>query len=172
MAEVRRGNPKALQRVQKRVQQIIAFRGYGIPLQDRQEIQQDALVQIWQGVNKKGFDAERGFWGFVQVVTARRCIDWMRRNEAPTPTDQPELVSPAPGPLGRALDRERRQLMNAALASLGSDAQELIELRIGAGKSYAEIARRTGRTEQALRAQMYRSVAKARSYIEDFEGDE
>lgn len=35
------------------------------------------MTEIWRAVNRSGFDVSLGFWGFVETVTARRCIDWL-----------------------------------------------------------------------------------------------
>ncbi len=159
-SEFRRGSPSAVKEVQNRVQRIISFQGYRIPKPDQEELLQEVLVQIWQAVNKRTFDPERGFWGFVQVVAARRCIDWMRVSRVPVANfDAPRDTSVSP--LTRLLDREKRETETEVIQQLSPGCRELIERRINDRMSYSEIAVFTNRSEQALRAQMYRCVKKA-----------
>lgn len=162
----RKGEPEAVAEVEGRVRRIIGHRGYGIPEAERDELRQEVLVQVWQSVNRDGFDAERGFWGFVQVVTARRCIDWRRKRREERATNLSLVPDSGRGPLKRILASERRHVVRAAVEQLGRRCRELIEYRVSEGRSYAEIADLTGRSEQALRAQMYRCIKSARSFVE------
>jgi RNA polymerase sigma factor (sigma-70 family) len=163
--DFRRGDPSAVDEVRCRVDRIIAFRGYRIPPDEREGLRQETLSQVWQAVNRGGLERlDRGFWGFVQTVAARRCIDWMRR-QTPEPAGEIELEDPRRGPLALVLDRERDAVLGRALAHLEPACRELIDLRIRGEMSYSEISRRLGRSEQALRAQMYRCVGKARDFV-------
>lgn len=156
--------------VEERIRRIIEFRGYRIPRQEQEELRQEVLIQVWQGVNKDGFDRERGFWGFVQVITVRRCIDWMRKKRE-TRLEEPSLTrDPGGGPLRRLLRDERTRLVDDVLGRLGNDCRRLIELRVTEHMSYARIAQITDRTEQALRAQMYRCVKKAQKELAALRG--
>lgn len=165
MEGFRRGDPAAVEEVHERVERIIAFKHYRIPAQVREELRQEALIQIWQGVNRAGFDAGLGFWGFVQTVAARRCIDWMRR-QRPAASDQlQELADPASGPLQKAVNREQKGLLWTAIEDLPEACRELIRLRIERAGTYAEISSQLGRSEQALRAQMYRCVTRLKEAL-------
>lgn len=165
--EFRRGSPAAVREVHQRVERIIAFSRFRIPLEAREGLRQEALIQIWQGVNRTGFDASLGFWGFVQTVAARRCIDWMRGQRPVAPEHVPELVDTSNGPLQRTLDREQVALLRAAIAELPDGCRELVRLRIERHRSYAEIAEQLGKSEQALRAQMYRCVARLKDTLSE-----
>ena len=121
------------------------------------------MTQVWQAVNRTGFDPSLGFWKFIEVVTARRAIDWLRarRQEAELPD---EIVAPG-GPEQSAVARQRAQLAYGALAQLGKPCRDLIYLRIGMDRSYRELAQLLGRSEGALRVQMHRCVERARGIL-------
>lgn len=161
----RTGEPAAVAEVEDRVERIICYRGYGIPRAQRDELRQEVLVQLWRAVNGEGFDAARGFWGFVQTVAARRCIDWMRRRREAV-LDEPSLVQDRRrDPLARVLGKERLEQANGVLDQLGAGCRDLIRMRVLEHMAYSEISVQLGRSEQALRAQMYRCVTKAKRIL-------
>lgn len=165
---LRTGSPEAVAEVRERIGRIVRFRGYRIPKDEQKEIEQEIVVQVWQAVNRSSFDPQAGFWGFVEVVTVRRCIDWLRRRR-PESTLEADFSGPTdgrPGPLGTTLDHERTQLAYAALAQLGKPCRDLIYLHVGMGRSYKEIGTLLDKSEGALRVQMYRCVREARRIVE------
>lgn len=166
---LQRGDTAAVQQVRDRIRRILSYRSLDFCSPERADLEQEVMIEIWQGVNREGFDPSAGFWGFVEVVTSRRCIDWLRsrRERVALPEG---LVDPGAGPLRNAQERERGDLASATLASLDSPCRELLELRFRDDLSYREIARRTGKTEGALRVQLYRCVQQARSLVEQIAG--
>ena len=128
------------------------------------------MTQVWQAVNRTGFDPTLGFWKFVEVVTARRAIDWLRsrRPEAELPAE----IEAAGGPEASALARERTRLAHGALSQLGKPCRDLIYLRIGMNRSYRELSELLGRSEGALRVQMHRCVERARLILAEMTGEE
>ena len=169
-ARLRRGDPEAVQSVRARVTTIIRFRGYGISNEERKDLEQEVMTQIWQAVNRSSFDPTRGFWGFVEVVTARRCIDWLRtkRNEVELDDSVQETT---PSPLGSTLIAERISLARRVVSQLDSPCRELIDLHIVQGKAYREIAEVLGKSEGALRVKMYRCIRRAQQLLIELRGD-
>jgi RNA polymerase sigma-70 factor (ECF subfamily) len=161
--QLRKGSPEAVRVVQARVRRILGFRGYRIPAVERQDLEQEIMTQVWQAVNRTGFDPELGFWKFIEVVTARRCIDWLRASREET--ELPAEVEAEGGPEKSALAGERVRLAYAALSQLGKPCRDLIYLRIGMNRSYRELATLLGRSEGALRVQMHRCVERARGIV-------
>jgi RNA polymerase sigma factor (sigma-70 family) len=161
---LRDGRPEAVAAVAARVERIVAARGYGIPRAVREELEQEVLTQLWQAVRRPGFDVGRELWPFVEVLAARRCIDWLRahRPTEPLAADQPAGQQ---GPLSQVLDAEKRDLARQALATLSPSCRELIRLHASLGRSYAEIATATGRREGALRVQLFRCIRQAREAL-------
>ena len=75
---MRLGEAAAVDHVRARVRKILAFKRLRIPDQDRDDLEQEIMTEVWQAVNRPEFDFTAGFWGFVEIVTSRRCIDWLR----------------------------------------------------------------------------------------------
>ena len=165
-----RGDPKAVETVRTRVRRILAYRGLTMGAADRADIEQEVMVQIWQATNRPGFEKGERFWGFVEVLTARRVIDRLRTAK-PTEELPPLLAEERPGPLSAMLAGERSQLVHAALARLSKPCRDLIYLQAGMGLSYGEIARITGRREGTLRVQLHRCVARARRVVDELLGE-
>ena len=152
----------------------MGFRGYRMPAADKKDLEQEIMTQLWQAVSRSSFDAGEQFWGFVEVVTARRCIDWARGRyvkgrEVELDESQPAI---GPGPLGTTLAQERLELAHAALAQLAKPCRDLIYLHVGLGKSYSELAEQFNKSEGALRVQMHRCIARARQLLKPGEGAE
>ena len=159
-----RGEPEAAQRVRSRVQIIVGFRGYGIPTEDRKDLVQQVMAQAWQRMNGDGIPSLDDFWGFIEVVTARRCIDWLRRHKTRggEVSLDVELVDHRQDPYQSTEERQRRRLAVAALSQISEPCRKLIYLHAGRNLSYAEIAPILGRSEGALRIQMFRCMRRAR----------
>lgn len=170
-----RGEPWAVREVRGRVRRIVAHRGYRFGAEDRQDIVQETMTQIWQAANRSGFEAGARFWGYVEVVTARRCIDRVRSGRRRARFEQPLETAGSAAvartePLREALRGERGRLASRALEQLGKPCRELIQLHAGMNRSYREISALLGRSEGALRVQMFRCVRKARRILAELEG--
>lgn len=162
--QLRRGTPNAIATVRRRVGRILDSPQLRIPRETRKDLQQEVTTQIWQAVNRKGFDPDRGFWGFVEVVTARRWIDWLRtRKEADG--DLLDIPDSRSGPLDRVLDLEQAELARSAVAKLGKPCQDLLRLHFTEGRPYAELAGVLGKTDGALRVQVYRCIRQAQKIL-------
>lgn len=161
---IRAGEPDAVQQVRRRVRKILGFKGLRVPDDQRDDLEQEVVTQVWQAVNRPRFDPDGGFWGFVELVTSRRCIDWLRSRKPSSPLNE-SLEDRGPGPLGRTLSQERTKLALSVLESLDPSCRELISLRVGEGLSYRELATRLGKSEGALRVQMFRCVQRSRELL-------
>lgn len=161
------GSPDAVQQIRQRVRKIVGFRGYRVPAEDRNDLEQEVMTQIWQAVNRSGFDGQKSFWGFVEVVAARRCIDWLRSRRREVDLD--ENLAADDDSLDSAIAGERLRLARGALAQLGQPCRELVHLHVGLGKPYRELARLLGKSEGALRVQMHRCIREARRALAQLE---
>lgn len=155
--------------MRQRVHAIVSFRGYGIPTEDRKDLEQEVMTQVWQAVNRSGFSGDK-FWGFVEVVGARRCIDWLRTRKRLVDLDE-KAATTAPGPLGVTLDRERTELAHAALAQLAKPCRDLIYLHFALRKPYKELSGLLGKSEGALRVQLHRCVGEARRILAELRSE-
>lgn len=162
------GDPAATRFVRRRVRTILGRRAAGLPASEREDLEQEILVQLWEAANRPGFDLDRPLRGFVDTVAGRRLVDHWR-----TRRDEQELATePASGDGGaltHLLSSERRRLVARAVALLGGSCRELIGQIVQDRRSYAEIARRTGRSAGALRVQMHRCVRRVRELVEELE---
>lgn len=165
----RAGDPAATEAVRRRVRKILSYRGYGMPREEQQDLEQEVMTQVWQASNRSGSDLGPGFWGFVEVVTARRSIDWLRTRRRHDELD-PELADRGTTPLEQAISKEREQLVASTLERLPEPCRKLIFLHARLNKSYREISSIMNKSEGALRIQMHRCVRRAREIIEELKG--
>lgn len=153
---------QALREVERLIARIVSCRAFGIPPADRQDLVQECLMQIWEGVALPGFDRARSFEAFVRTVASRRCLDWrrVRRLTVALPAD---LTDGAAGPDAEYSRAQRAALGQVLLDGLGDGCREVIRLHAVENLSYAEMAARLGRTEGALRKQMSDCLGRART---------
>lgn len=147
---------------------MLGHRASGLSAAEREELEQEIVVQLWQAANRSGFDLDRDLQGLIHAVTGRRLIDhWRtRRDERPHPA---EPTSEEAGPFDRVLLAERRRLLAEVVARLGPGCRELLRQVVGERRTYAEVALRTGRKPGALRVQMHRCVRRARDLLGEIE---
>lgn len=157
----RTGDARAASEIRTRVRRILSFRAYGIPKEDRADLEQLVMTQLWRAVARPGFAAE-GFWGLLEIVVSRRCIDWIRAQRPEEELEAAEAVSAdGPDPLAGVIRKERIALAEAALAKLPAECRRLIRLRVVEERSYEEIARLWRRSAGSLRVSMHRCVRRA-----------
>jgi RNA polymerase sigma-70 factor (ECF subfamily) len=167
---LQRGDVTAVEEVRRRVVGILAHRRLAMEIGEREDLVQEVMADLWQAVRRPSFDLAGGFWGFVETVTSRRTIDRLRSRRESLPLPE-QLRSHSPGPLGRALDRERAALAAEVLGSLEPACRQLVVLRLHDGLCYATIASRLGRSQGALRVQFYRCIGRARKIAGRLKGD-
>ncbi len=163
------GDPDVTRKVYARVRRIVGSRAYGLPSDLREDLIQEIVIELWRTIGKPGFDLDRELWGFVEVMTVRRCIDAFRRYRPPVELN-PEHPDPADDPLRMTIADERRRQVRKAVAGLSEDCRALIRDRIEHGLSFKAIVENRGGTEGALRVRFHRCVAKAREIFLSFGG--
>lgn len=162
----RRGDPEAVVAVGEYVRRILLFQAWRPPPDAQRDLQQEAMTQIWHAATNPGFDPTAGFWGFVETVTVRRCIDWRRRQRQTTELSESTKDS-RPGPLSTLLEHERRARVGQAITDLGAPCRELFELHFIRGLTYRQAASELERSEGALRVQMYRCIRQVRQILQE-----
>jgi RNA polymerase sigma factor (sigma-70 family) len=75
-------------------------------------------------------------------------------------------ISDGSSPEMKAMGHELHARLAAALEQLPDDMRELLQTRVIDGLDYREIARRTGRTEGALRVHYVRALRKLRELLD------
>lgn len=160
-----RGEVEAVQNVRERIRRILSYRRIKIPDHARDDLEQEIMTDLWQAVNRSGFDFSAGFWGFVETVSARRCIDWLRAQKENMPVVE-NICDKGETPLESVLSGERSELASQVLEALDPGCRKIINMRLKEGISYREIAQILGRSEGALRVQMHRCIQNARHIVE------
>lgn len=160
------GDPQAFQTVRERVRRILSYQRIRIPVRDREDLEQDVMTEVWRAVNRSDFDFAAGFWGFVEVVTSRRCIDWLRGRRAGVPIAE-QMVDRSASAVENMLASERLEVVSEVLDELDPTCRQVMLLRFHEGKSYRDISRMLGKSEGALRVQFYRCVRRAQELLEE-----
>jgi RNA polymerase sigma-70 factor (ECF subfamily) len=163
---LRRGDVDAVRHVRERVRKILGYRRLAIPNHDRDDLEQEVMVELWRAVNRPGFDFSAGFWGFVEVVTSRRCIDWLRSQRTPVRLLE-SIRDERSSPLDSLLDDERAGIARHALERLDSECKMILTMRIQHRLPYREIAEHLGKSEGAVRVQVHRCIRRAQQLISE-----
>jgi RNA polymerase sigma-70 factor (ECF subfamily) len=112
-----------------------------------------------------------GFAAWLFRIARNASIDASRRNRQAIPWDAvPESLVPHAadaGPEGSAVSAEAAARVRSVIARLDRQKQELLALRFAAGLSSRQIAAVTGKTESAVKKQIWRLVLKLREELED-----
>lgn len=164
---LRRGDPEAVRHVRERVRRILSHRRFGISHHEREDLEQEVMAELWRSVNRPGFDFTAGFWGFVEMVVSRRCIDWIRSKRGVV-TVVADIQDQGKDPLDEVLDAERSELAERIVQALEPTCRGLIKMRFHNGMSYSEIARVLGKSEAALRVQLHRCIRSAQGLLAEY----
>lgn len=156
--------PAALARVAQEIDAVVRQRGFFVPASHRQDVTQEAHLSLWDACARPGFSVRDGFLPFVRTIAYRRCVDWLRNQRPTTPLD-PELPNGKPHPDQHHLAREEAHLGCLVLQGLREPCRQILRMQIVEGKSYAEIAAILGRSEGALRTQVYECLKEARAAL-------
>jgi len=150
-----------VRRVRKLVRRVVRFRGYYIPADERADVVQEVMLEVWRSVSGAGSEAPRSVEALVRSIAYRRCVDWMRRRRASRAIEGLP-VETARGPDAEYDDAEQRRLGMLILARLRPPCRELFRLHAVLHLSYRQIGERLGRSEGALRTQMCECLKEAR----------
>ncbi len=160
---VQEGHPEAIASITAYVARIVQFRGFFITQDDRPDVMHEAILDMLRAVGERGFDDDEQFFGFLRVVTYRRCIDWLRqKRRRDRILGKPvELVDPQE----QLLVRERSDLGRSVVRRLRKPCRDLFGMHAGLGMTYDEISELTGRSAGALRTQAYECLKQARKLL-------
>jgi len=159
------GDELAAREIRDRIDRILAFRAFSIPAEDRRDLRQEVITQVFQAVRRDGFDFQQGFWGFVETVVTRRVIDWRRSRRTVVELD-PGLSDRGESAVDGLIVREQVSLGRAVLERLDAKCRDLIARHAVEGLPYRQIAVEQGISEGALRVQLHRCVKRARTLLQ------
>lgn len=107
-----------------------------------EEVVQDAFLEVWRRARE--YDASRGtVSAWVATIARTRALDRLRaegRLSAAKEKAAAEPETPSVAPLELAVERQQRERVNAALATLPADQRTAIELAYFDGLTQREIA--------------------------------
>lgn len=163
-----RGDSEAVRAVRIYVRKILSFGRFGIPGPDREDVEQEIMADLWRSARRAGFDPGGGFWGFVEIITARRCIDWRREVRMDVEFDE-SFEDRSESPFRIALHNERKRLVREALSNLPPACRNLLRLRVTEGLGFKEIAEIEGRRAGTIRVQFHRCLRKLEKSLRETE---
>lgn len=136
---------------------------------EAEDITQTVFLKVYE---KIGSFEDRGFSPIAYFIRVARTtiIDWMRKRRELILLDDPlsgipEQESEEKNPQEAISDREQAETLESVLATLREEDRELIILRHMAGLSYRDISQATGRTEQAVRQAVSRTIRGLRKEL-------
>jgi len=149
------GDRKAVARVEAWIREVVRFGGWYVPRPAREDVAQEAFLEVWRSISKPEFSVRSSFQGFVRIIAIRTCIRWLREKPPPKP------IARAPvGDLESAV--AETDLARRILLRLSPGCRRLIRFRCVVGLPYAEIARMLRRSPGALRVQWSQCLRRAR----------
>jgi RNA polymerase sigma-70 factor (ECF subfamily) len=144
---------------------VIGSRGYFVPQDERPDIHQEVMLQLWREAGRTDWSFDGPFEVFARTVAHRRCVDWLRRRRdtAELPGD---AAAPGGGPEDRIVRQEKAELGKRVLETIRRPCRQLFRLHVVKDMTYREIAAREGRSEGALRVQMSECLKEARRLLD------
>ena len=106
------------------------------------------------------------FAGWLYCIARNLLVDATRQAHTPCIPLVPTLRAPEPPAEELVLRRERQQDLQRALQELTAAQREVLLLRFGAGWSWAEVGRWTGRSEGAAKLLQHRALRALRQMLE------
>lgn len=126
---------------------------------------EDLASELWVRVVEKlpsfRFPAqaeEASFTAWLYRIARNLVIDASRRRSNDNVTLSETIVSLDPPAEEQVLAEEQRQELRQALAGLTDEQREVLLLRFGEGRSNAEVASITGRSEGAVKVMQHRAL--------------
>jgi RNA polymerase sigma factor (sigma-70 family) len=169
LARVARGDEAALGEVYDRFGRV----AYGLALRilrdERlaEDAVQEAFLAVWR--QAPSFRAERArAQTWVLTIVHRRAVDLVRREER----RRADPLEPAAEPSGASAAeeaglRERRSVVQRALAELPLEQREPIELAYYAGLTQSELAERLGQPIGTIKSRMFTGLTRLRTLLTD-----
>lgn len=163
---VRAGDREAIAAVYLEV--APALRGFLLRRVSHGEVADDLVehtfVELIEGCEQIRGDG-RSLRAWLYRAARNNLADWRksaaRRGDAElTPARVAGVVDPDPDPADQVVARSPDPELRAALAGLTAEQRDVLELRMVAGLSAAQVAEIMGRTEGAVRALQHRAVSR------------
>lgn len=169
------GDPRATGEVRNLIARAVSCHGRVIPKDKREDVIQETILDLWRELANPDRRVA-SLPAFVKRIAFCRCVDWIRRDRREPVVADPEPIvarlSHQRSPDQELLSKEKRKMGDRVLAGLRDSHRELIRLRVQLDLGYHEIARRQGRSEDAVRRQWCDCLREARRVCAQLEHDE
>jgi len=162
------GDAEAFARVREFVSRFVSHRkGYRIQKDESDDVIQEVLTSLLKDLRSNGVRSRKAFEARVRHHAHCRCIDLVRRQARdPLTTSTDEIpVQGTERPDRGALDRERMESFEKALAWVGPRCVELMRLRLVEDLSWRKIAEKMGENENRLRQRLHKCIRRARAFV-------
>ena len=172
VAGVSAGDPEALAKLYDESSSLV----YALALRilgdaaDAEEVTLDVYTQVWR--TAASFDAGRGTTAAWLVTLARsRALDRLRSSGARKQKEEPidtsaEARSEGALPEEACIMSQQRQIVRKALAELGPEQRQAIELAFYSGLSHRELAERLGQPLGTVKTRIRLGMIKLRQLLE------
>ena len=160
-----------LDRHQGKVLRVIGF--LGVPRQDREDVAQEVFVRVFRHL--KGFRPRQSFGAWIYRVTVNAAHDYRTRRgrRAAGETDWRDGLEATPderpGPVESARERELREALGRALATLTERERSVFVLRELEGLETAEVALSLGISAITVRRHLFRARRRLRTALAPLE---
>jgi RNA polymerase sigma-70 factor (ECF subfamily) len=122
---------------------------------DTEDLTAQVFTEALEGLLKDRFRAGGCFPAWLFTIARRRAVDFYRQHSTDPLEDPP---SPEPGLLVAVEKADDLGRLARLLAQLDEQKQELLRLRYAAGLRFAEIVLLEGRSEAAVKMELYRAL--------------
>ena len=178
LRRAREGDQASLHRVLERYQERLLTRirlllgDHARRHAESADFLQGVFLEILEGFEGARLADERAFLRWAVAIARNNIRDSARRHHEQALESFAErtgllLDASGSGPLSQAERTERLQALVEALAALEPHQRQVLELRHFEGLGFAEIGRRTGRTESAARVGHGRALLRLGELLED-----
>lgn len=137
--------------------------------EDAEEVMLDVYQQVWNAANR--FDPSRGnVLSWLAVMTRNRAIDRVRqsnvrRSRELQVEDQVDTASDSPAPEAQSILAQQQVLVRRAMATLGQEQREAIELAFYSGMSHSEVADALGEPLGTVKTRIRVGMQKLRKAL-------
>lgn len=158
------GDPGALRTIAGWARQVVSFKRFHVPFDDRDDLVQESIAGLWRAVSREGFALRRGLRPLVTTIASARCIERLRRFR---PIEAADVDPPdrGPGPYETLQHLDEREQLRMSIRRLSGACREIIQLHFFEEVSYAEIAARQDRAESTMRFRMFECMKRLRRMV-------